>query len=160
MADLDRKEYRAHRKNRDNTDSYFPESIPYEEEFFAVRERLFVWDKAKNEANITVHGIDFYTAAYVFNDEFRLEDDNRYEDGELREQTIGEPTEATDDRHPIHTENARPKAVIGEVEGILFVVFVQQMRKSRAETKIISARAANKREAKVYLEAKYGAYLE
>ena len=43
------------------------------DEYFSVKEKLFVWDKAKNEANITEHGIDFYTAAYVFNDEFRNE---------------------------------------------------------------------------------------
>ena len=32
--------------------------------------------------------------------------------------------DATDQKHAINTKSARPKVVIGEVEGILFVVFV------------------------------------
>ncbi|SEA27045.1 Uncharacterized conserved protein, DUF497 family [Oribacterium sp. KHPX15] len=160
MSDFNRKEYRAYRKNRQDGDSYFQKGVSHLIEYFSVKEKLFVWDKSKNEANITEHGIDFYTAAYVFNDEFRLEDDNRYVDGELREQVIGEPSSPIDDNHPIDTTKTRPRAVIGEVEGILFVVFVQQVGDFGEETRIISARTANKSEAKTYLMMKYADYLE
>ena len=160
MDNFDRKAYREHRRSRDSEDPYFQYGIRHKEEYFAVNERLFVWDKAKNEANITEHGIDFYTAAYVFNDEFRLEDDNRIIDGEKREQVIGEPMNETDSNHPIQTSNAKPRAVIGEVEGILFVVFVLRAGDLGSETRIISARAANKKEAAAYLKTKYAGYLE
>lgn len=65
-----------------------------------------------------------------------------------------------DPEHPIKTGSARPKAVIGEVEGILFVVFTQRMGMFGDETRIISARAANKKEAQAYLRIKYADYLD
>ncbi|MBR5344970.1 MAG: BrnT family toxin [Clostridia bacterium] len=157
---MDRKQYKSYRQTRQDGDPYFPERTSHAEERFEVRERHFVWDKAKNEANIAEHGIDFYTAAYVFNDDFRLEDDNRFVDGELREQAIGEPAPPTDPAHPIRTDHATPRAVIGEVEGILFVVYVLQSDEAGDVTRIISARAANKREAKAYLSVRYADYLE
>lgn len=157
---MEHKEYLEYRKKREESDSYYPDGTSHENELFSVNERLFVWDKSKNEANIIAHGIDFYTAAYVFNDEFRLEDDNQYKDGEQREQTIGEPTEPIDPGHPIVTTSSKPKAVIGEVEGILFVVFVQREGNLGSETRIISARAANKKEARAYLSTKYSEYLD
>ena len=96
----------------------------------------------------------------MFNDEFRLQDDNQSIGDEERQQVIGEPMEPIDQEHPIRTKNARPKAVIGEIEGILFVVFVETEGSLEKETRIISARAANKKEAAVYLKAKYAVYLD
>ncbi len=157
---MERKRYRVHRRTRDRRDPYFPPNTSHGDERFETGERRFVWDRAKNEANITEHGIDFYTAAYVFNDDFRLEDDNRLVDGELREQTIGEPTPPADPAHPIRTDRATPRAVIGEVEGVLFVVFVQQSDADGDVTRIISARAANKREAQAYLRMRYADYMD
>ncbi|MCR5008672.1 MAG: BrnT family toxin [Oribacterium sp.] len=60
----------------------------------------------------------------------------------------------------MNTSKAKPRAVIGEIEGILFVVFVQQVGDFGEETRIISARAANKNEAKTYLMMKYADYLK
>lgn len=118
--------------------------------------RLFVWDKPKNEANKQIHGIDFYTAIYVFNDDDRLEDDNQVVDGELREQAIGEPEEPIVEGHPINTKHSRPKAIIGEVEGVLFVVFTMEEGPDWKATRIISARAADEDEVKAYFDWKYG----
>lgn len=80
---MDKHEYLKYRNSRRQGDDYFQEGTFHKEEHFALDERLFVWDQAKNEANIAVHGVGFYTAAYVFNDEFRLEDDNSVVDGNL-----------------------------------------------------------------------------
>ena len=160
MANFNRKEYMDYRRIRKDDDDYFPEGTEHEYELFSVEDKLFIWDKAKNESNIAIHGIDFYTAAYVFNDEFRLEDDNRFVDGEQREQTIGEPMDETDSNHPIDTAHSKPKAIIGEIEGILFVVFVQKSGELGRQIRLISARAANKKEAEAYLRSKYADYLE
>ena len=102
MSDFNRKDYLEHRKNREIDDLYFQEDTQHEQEFFSVNDRLFIWDKPKNEA----------------------------------------------------------KAVIGEVEGILFVVFVQRSGELGRETRIVSARAANKKEAVAYLRTRYADYLE
>ena len=67
--------------------------------------------------------------------------------------------DATDQKHAINTKSARPKVVIGEVEGILFVVFVKKAVETEQEIRIISARAANKKEAEAYLMSKYESYL-
>ena len=45
-----------------------------------------------------------------------MEDDNSIVDGELRQQTIGEPRPPVLEGHPINTKRSRPKAVIGKVE--------------------------------------------
>lgn len=63
--DLNAKEYWKHRKSRGESDSYFPEGTIHEDVFTVLGDRLFVWDKPKNEANKQIHGIDFYTAIYV-----------------------------------------------------------------------------------------------
>ena len=48
------------------------------------------WDDRKNEINRRKHGISFETAAYVFLDEYRLEDvDEAHSTDELRYITIG-----------------------------------------------------------------------
>ena len=150
-------DYRKHRERREADDPYFPEGTIHQDVFTVLGNRLFVWDKPKNEANKQIHGIDFYTAIYVFNDEDRLEDDNQVVDGELRQQAIGEPTEPIVEGHPIDTKHSRPKAVIGEIEGVLFVVFTTNEGPDRPATRIISARAADEEEVKAYYDWKYGA---
>lgn len=149
-------DYRKHRERRESDDPYFPEGTTHQDVFMVLGNRLFVWDKPKNEANKQIHGIDFYTAIYVFNDEDRLEDDNQVVDGELREQAIGEPTEPIIEGHPIDTKHSMPKAVIGEVEGVLFVVFTTDEGPDWTATRIISARAADEEEVKAYFDWKYG----
>ena len=155
MADLDRNEYNNYRKSRRDGDPYFDEETEHIDEYFILDERVFVWDKAKNDANKIAHGIDFYTAAYVFNDEYMLEDINSVIKGERRDQAIGEPTGPEMETHPINTAHSKPKAVIGEVEGILFVVFVIEVGNYGKETRIISARAADKEEVEIYFDMKY-----
>ena len=50
----------------------------------------FTWDEAKNRSNQRKHdGIAFEEAAYVFRDPFRLTQQDRFEGGEDRWQTIG-----------------------------------------------------------------------
>ena len=155
MSGIDGNEYREYRKNRHPGDPYFPEGTESEDEYFFLKERVFVWDKAKNASNKAIHGIDFYTAAYVFNDEFKLEDENSVVRGESRRQAVGEPTEPTDPKHPIDTRHSKPRAVIGEVEGVLFVVYVLGTGEFGKETRIISARAADQDEVAAYFDMKY-----
>lgn len=157
MADgFDKDEYRRYRERRKDGDSYFPEGTAHEDVFTVLGDRLFVWDKPKNEVNKMIHGIDFYTAIYVFNDENRLEDDNQVVDSEIREQVIGEPEGPVLDDHQIDTKHSRPKAIIGEVEGVLFVVFTIDEGPDWTATRIISARAADEDEVKTYFDWKYG----
>lgn len=33
----------------------------------------YQWDEAKRASNIEKHGIDFYDAAFIFEDEYRIE---------------------------------------------------------------------------------------
>jgi uncharacterized DUF497 family protein len=47
------------------------------------------WDEAKNRSNLKKHGIDFETAALVFDDPYALSDLDRIIEGEERWQTIG-----------------------------------------------------------------------
>ena len=155
MVAIDGNGYREHRKNRRPGDPYFPEGTESEDEYFFLKERVFVWDKAKNANNKAIHGIDFYTAAYVFNDEFKLEDENSIVRGEARRQAVGEPMEPTDSKHPIDTRHSKPRAVIGEVEGVLFVVYVLGTGEFGKETRIISARAADQDEVSAYFDMRY-----
>ena len=154
--DFNAKEYKKYREGRNDSDPYFPEGTVHEDVFTVLGDRLFVWDKPKNDVNKQIHGIDFYTAIYVFNDDDRLEDDNQIVNGEQREQVIGEPEEPIVDGHPINTKHARPKVVIGEVEGVLFVVFTIEEGPDWTATRIISARAADEDEVKAYFDWKYG----
>ena len=161
---IDHKEYLDHRKNRQSGDPYFPEGTIHEDEFFDVENKHFVWDKAKNETNKLIHGIDFYTAAYVFNDANKLFDENDFVDGEQRLQYIGEPTEPVKDGHPIDTKHSKPKAIIGKVEGIILVVYMDYTEDDEGELDtdyendekereivIISARPAYPDEAEAYI---------
>ena len=155
--DFDAKEYLQHREGRSNGDSYFPEGTVHEDVFTVLGDKLFVWDRPKNEVNKKIHGIDFYTAIYVFNDDDRLEDDNQIVDMDQREQVIGEPEGPVLEDHPIDTKHSKPRAIIGEVEGVLFVVFTMAEGPDWSATRIISARAADKDEVKTYFDWKYGA---
>ena len=150
------KEYKRYRQERTDADAYFPEGTVHEDVYVKLGDRLFVWDKPKNDVNKAEHGIDFYTAIYVFNDEDRLEDENTVVDGDERQQAIGEPKPPVIADHPIDTKHARPKAVIGEIEGILFIVFTYSEAMNGEATRIISARAADKDEVAAYFEWKYG----
>lgn len=89
-----------------------------------IAQRLIEWDENKNRLNKLKHGIDFYQAAKVFEDNFRLEElDETHSDDEIRYITIG------------------------RVNDILFVVYTE-----RGEfTRLISARRATKRERVKYL---------
>ena len=52
---------------------------------------LFEWDESKEKRNIVKHGLDFSTAALIFNDVNRLEwFDERHSEQEDRYITIGE----------------------------------------------------------------------
>ena len=81
------------------------------------------WDDRKNEINRRKHGISFETAAYVFLDEYRLEDvDEAHSTDELRYITIG------------------------RVHSVIFVVYTQRREASR----LISARMATPLERRAY----------
>ena len=50
----------------------------------------FEWDESKNRRNVAKHGIDFETAAVVFDDPHALSDLFQVVDDEERWQTIGQ----------------------------------------------------------------------
>ena len=43
------------------------------DEYYFINDFSFVWDEDKDKANLAKHGIDFKTAALVFNDVLRIE---------------------------------------------------------------------------------------
>jgi uncharacterized DUF497 family protein len=83
------------------------------------------WDEAKNESNLSKHGIDFKDAALVFADAGRLE--------------------FYDVSHSINEDRY---IVIGLVKRVLFVVYTMQ----EGAYRLISARIATKREERMYYE--------
>ena len=88
----------------------------------------FEWDDEKERINITKHGIDFTTAARVFNDTNRLElYDDYHSDDEDRYITIG---------------------IINEVAYLVMVVYTDREDVIR----IISARKATKQERRRYYD--------
>ena len=83
----------------------------------------FEWDEHKNQINIQKHGIDFNKAKDVFNDKYRIEDqDMRNDYGEDRFLTIG------------------------KTNHLLTVVHTPRQE----TTRIISARVSNKKEKDLY----------
>jgi len=84
---------------------------------------IFEWDEEKNKTNIQKHGISFEHAKKVFDDEYRIETDIYYRNGEYRYN------------------------VIGMVSKILFVVCTDR---SEDAIRIISARKATKKEEAAY----------
>jgi uncharacterized DUF497 family protein len=92
----------------------------------------FEWDDQKNRVNQQKHDISFETAGLVFNDSLATFRKDRIVDGEQRWHAIG----------------AVEKAV-------LLVVHVYRMETEHGEEetiRIISAREANKRERRIYIQ--------
>ena len=88
-----------------------------------IYDYIVEWDDAKNEQNIKKHGIGFETAAYIFNDENRIEVFDKAHSNE-------------EDRY----------YTIGKVGDVLFVVYTDRGDVFR----LISARFATKREEEMY----------
>ncbi len=81
------------------------------------------WDDNKNVINKRKHGISLEAAAYVFDDEYRIE--------------------IIDDRH---SAEELQYITIGKVRSVLFVVYTQRGETSR----LISARMATPAERRMY----------
>jgi uncharacterized DUF497 family protein len=54
----------------------------------------FEWDDEKNKANINKHGVSFETAARIFDGPVLTAEDDRFEYGEVRKNSIGKIEEA------------------------------------------------------------------
>jgi uncharacterized DUF497 family protein len=94
-----------------------------------MEERRIVWDENKNAENKLKHGISFETARYVFADLERLWRIDRSEgnvSGEERWQSLG---------------------MAGDV---VFVVYTEREVEDVNETRLITARLANKAERRSY----------
>lgn len=89
---------------------------------------LFEWDDEKEKINIGKHGIDFTTAARVFNDENILE---LYDES--------------------HSDNEERYIAIGIIDGITYLVMVVFTEREEA-IRIISARKATKKEGRMYYD--------
>ena len=114
----------------------------------------FVWDKAKNEINIRKHGIDFKTAALVFNDPYALTDfDYDHSNDEIRHSETGMPIDLNDTLDLPGLEGI-PRAFLGAVDNVLFVVYTMRYISGAEYHRIISARAAEKDEIAEYEAAK------
>ncbi len=89
------------------------------------------WDRAKDVSNQAKHGIDFETAALVFDDPCCVTFVERVTDGEERWHAIG------------------------SIEDVIMIVVVHTYREEAAGEviRIVSARAATRRERKLYAEA-------
>ena len=85
----------------------------------------FEWDENKAAANWKKHGISFFRAARVF------EDENRKEYYDIA-----------------HSDDEDRYITIGLADDVLFVVYVERREKVR----IISARYANRQERKLYYD--------
>jgi len=88
-----------------------------------IYDYIVEWDDAKNELNYQKHGIRFETAAYIFNDENRLEFFDE-----------------------IHSNLEDRYYTIGKVGDVMFVVYTERGEVLR----MISARYANKAEEELY----------
>lgn len=88
----------------------------------------FEWDDNKEQINIAKHGINFTTAARVFEDENRLE-------------LYDEDHSDTEDRY----------ITIGEINGVALIVFVVYTEREDA-IRLISARKATKSERRAYYD--------
>jgi uncharacterized protein len=89
----------------------------------------FSWDEWKRLRNIRKHGIDFYTAALVFDDPMHVTEQDREIDGERRWQTIG------------------------MVQGVLLLLVAYTVvDEDEEEIRIISAREAESHERRRYEE--------
>lgn len=87
--------------------------------------RLFEWDDAKNKINKIKHGINFKTAAKVFNDPYRFRE--------------------FDCDHSTYEERWK---ITGMVDDILVVIYTERGE----STRLISAREANETDRRKYYE--------
>jgi len=94
-----------------------------------MEERRIVWDEAKNTENKLKHGISFETARYIFADPERLW---RF------------------DRSKSNTAGEDRWQSIGMAEGVVFVVYTEGETEGTNETRLITARLANKTERRSY----------
>ena len=94
-----------------------------------MEERRIVWDEAKNAENKLKHGISFETARYVFADPERLW---RF------------------DRSKSNTSGEERWQSIGTAKGIVFVVYTECETEGTNETRLITARLADKTERRSY----------
>jgi uncharacterized DUF497 family protein len=88
-----------------------------------------VWDEAKNAENKRKHGISFETAQFVFADAERLLRLDRSEKNTARE-----------DRWQ----------TLGMAGGVVFAVYADRETEGIHETRLITARLANKAERRIY----------
>lgn len=105
--------------------------------YYSFNDLTFVWDEDKNRKNILKHGIDFKTAALVFEDDMRLE----YPD-------------------PKHSEDEERYITIGLVHDVLVVSYCDRENKDsgNVDIRLISARLANKLERNAYNNNIIGRY--
>jgi len=94
-----------------------------------MEERRIIWDEAKNAENKLKHGISFETARYVFADPERLW---RF------------------DRSKSNMSDEERWQSIGMAEGVVFVVYTEREIEGTNETRLITARLANKTERRSY----------
>lgn len=87
----------------------------------------FEWDDEKEKYNIRTHGLDFTTAARVFDDENRLE---LYDEA--------------------HSEYEDRYQTIGIIDDIMIVAFVVYTERDNDTIRLISARRATKKERDMY----------
>lgn len=140
---------------KDSQESYFPSGITHEDEAYTLNGLHFIWDKAKNEINLKKHGIDFKTAALVFNDDYCLiDEDYEHSEGEDRESITGQPVNP-EDTMDVPGIGIIPRAIIGEVNNVIFVVYTLRARRGIDYRRIISARPADREERELYESLKY-----
>ena len=89
----------------------------------------FEWDPKKNAINLAKHGVDFDLATEVFEDPGCREIFSRTEDGEDRYLALG---------------------TVWSYEGRFLLVVVYTYRNKKQIVRIISARRATEKEAKLY----------
>ena len=92
----------------------------------------FEWDNNKEQINIKKHGIDFSTAAFVFDDIFHVEIFDE-----------------------VHSEYEDRFIAIGMVDDIAIIIAVVYTERGEI-IRIISARKATKREKEVYYDSSKG----
>lgn len=99
------------------------------DQYFSRNEYTFVWDANKEVTNIKKHGINFRTAARVFEDELRIE----FED-------------------PSHSHDEERYITIGLVHKVLTVVYCdrENIHTGNIDIRIISARVATRTEQALY----------
>jgi len=94
--------------------------------------RVFSWDEAKNASNQHKHGISFEAAVLVFDDPLHISRQDRFENGEMRWQSLG------------------------MAGGVVLLLVAHTWRENEGgpeHIRIISARRANQQERKFYEEA-------